>query len=265
MTDVLARICAAKRAEIARRKAVIPLDRLLARLPAEPPRGFGRALRARQAAGGLALIAEIKKASPSRGLIRAEFDPAVLARAYRDGGATCLSVLTDEPFFQGRDADLALARVAVPLPVLRKDFLLDPWQVVESRTIGADCVLLIMACLDDAEAAALAATALEHGMDVLVEVHDATELDRALALPEATLLGINNRNLKTLSVELATFERLAPRVPPDRLLVAESGLNLHADLVRMAAAGAGAFLVGESLMRESDVGAATRRLLASAA
>ncbi len=264
MTDVLARICAIKREHVARRKTALPMASLLAGLPDEPPRGFARTLAAAAADGRLALIAEIKKASPSRGVIRADFDPPALARAYALGGAACLSVLTDTPFFQGEDEYLQAARAAAPLPALRKDFMLDPWQIVESRALGADCVLLIMACLEDAIARDLAAVAAEHGMDVLVEVHDEAELDRALSLP-GTLLGINNRNLKTLEIDLATFERLAPRAPADRLLVAESGLYAHADLRRMADAGARAFLVGESLMREADVAGATRRLLAAAA
>jgi indole-3-glycerol phosphate synthase len=260
MSDVLAGICAVKREHVARRKAELPLCRLEAELPAEAPRGFARALGAAHATGRPALIAEIKKASPSKGLIRADFDPAALARAYAAGGAACLSVLTDEPYFQGRDQYLADARAAVPLPALRKDFMLDSWQIVESRWLGADAVLLIMACLDDAQARELARAAAGLGMDVLVEVHDEAELDRALVLP-GTLLGVNNRDLRTLEVDLATFERLAARVPADRLLVAESGLYGHADLARMARAGARAFLVGESLMRERDVAAATRRLL----
>jgi indole-3-glycerol phosphate synthase len=264
MNDVLARICAVKREHLTRRKAELPLPRLLSSLPDEPPRGFANALAQAHSAGRHALIAEIKKASPSKGLIRADFDPPALARAYAAGGAACLSVLTDEPFFQGRDTYLAAARAAVPLPALRKDFLLDPWQVAESRMLGADCILVIMACLDDGVAAELAAAAADLGMDVLVEAHDENEVERALRLP-GTLLGINNRNLKTLAVDLAVFERLARIAPRDRLLVAESGLYTHADLVRMGTAGARAFLVGESLMREPDVTAATRRLLALAA
>jgi indole-3-glycerol phosphate synthase len=261
MKDVLAEICAAKREHVREAQRSRPLARLEAELPVEPPRGFAAALRASRAEGRHALIAEIKKASPSKGLIRADFDPFTLARAYEAGGAACLSVLTDEPYFQGRDEYLAAARAAVRLPVLRKDFMLDPWQVVEARWLGADCILLIMAALDDGAAKELAAAALGLGMDVLVEVHDEAELDRALGLPEPTLLGVNNRDLKSLKVDLATFERLAPRMPEGRLLVAESGLHGHADLARMAAAGAGAYLVGESLMREADVTAATRRLL----
>jgi indole-3-glycerol phosphate synthase len=258
MADVLARICAETRREVARRKERRPLHELERALDEAPAvRPFGGSL---QAVPGFALIAEIKKASPSRGLIRADFDPPSLAIAYAEGGATCLSVLTDRPHFQGEDAYLEAARSAVDLPVLRKDFTLDPYQVVEGRLLGADCILLIVAALDDATAGELAALAQDLGMDVLLEVHDRAELDRALRI-DASLLGINNRNLKTLDVDLATFEALAQHAPADRLLVAESGLHDHADLVRMAAAGASAFLVGESLMRQADVAAATRSLL----
>ncbi len=261
MPTVLERICAHTRAEVEARKAERPLpslERELARAPAL--RGFARALERTAAAGELALIAEIKKASPSRGTIRADFDPPALARAYADAGASCLSVLTDGPFFQGAPDHLSAARAAVGLPVLRKDFILDPWQVVESRLLGADCILLIMAALDDRTAGALCRLARELGMDVLVEVHDAVELGRALTL-QTPLVGINNRDLKTLAVDLATTLELAPRVPKDRLVVAESGLATHADLLRAREAGARAFLVGESLMREPDLAAATRRLL----
>ncbi len=261
MSDVLARICADKRRHVEASRERLPLAGLERHAAAaSPPRGFKTALERRIAEGGLALIAEIKKASPSKGLIRADFDPATLARAYAKGGASCLSVLTDEPYFQGKDSYLGEARAAVDLPALRKDFMLEPYQIVESRVLGADCILLIMAALADAEARDLARLAHALAMDVLVEVHDAEELDRALAV-EADLVGINNRNLKTLAVDLATTEALAPRVPRDRLLVAESGLYGHADLERMAKVGARAFLVGESLMREADVTAATRRLL----
>ncbi|MBX6322084.1 MAG: indole-3-glycerol phosphate synthase TrpC [Rhodospirillaceae bacterium] len=262
MADILARIAADKRRELARRKAERPLETVArAARAAEAPRGFADRLAEAAAAGRHGLIAEIKRASPSRGLIRADFDPATLARAYAAGGATCLSVLTDEPYFQGRDEDLAAARSAAALPVLRKDFMLDPYQIVESRTLGADCVLIIMAMLGDAQARELAAAAAELGMDALVEVHDAAEMERAHAVP-SRLVGINNRDLKTLAVDLATTERLAPLAPAGRLLVAESGLYAPADLARMSRAGARAFLVGESLMRQADVAAATRALLA---
>jgi indole-3-glycerol phosphate synthase len=259
--DVLARICADTRAEVARRKAETPVEALRRRLDAAaPPRGFARALTDTAAAGRFALIAEIKKASPSGGLIRPNFDPPALARAYQDGGATCLSVLTDFPHFQGDPAHLAAARAAVAMPVLRKDFILDPWQVYESRVIGADCILLILAALTDAEAAALEQLALVLGMDVLAEVHDPGELQRALHL-RTKLIGINNRNLKTLQTDINTSLQLAPRLPPDRLPVAESGFRTNADLRRLAAVGVRCFLVGDSLLRHADVAAAARELL----
>jgi len=259
--SVLERICADKRALVAQRKRERPLGGLEAvARSAGPTRGFALALR-RATATGYGLIAEIKRASPSKGVIRADFDPPALARAYAAGGATCLSVLTDEPYFQGCDAYLLAARGAVTLPVLRKDFLLEPYQIVEARAIGADCVLVILSAVDDGCARELIAIAGEFGMDVLVEVHDAAEMQRACAL-DAELIGINNRNLKTLAVDLATTEALAPLAPPDRLLIGESGLTARDDLDRMARAGVRAFLVGESLMREADVEAATRALLA---
>lgn len=259
--SVLERICAEKRALVAERKRTRPLAEVeRAAAAASPPRGFAAALR-QAAAGGYGLIAEIKRASPSKGLIRADFDPPSLARAYAAGGATCLSVLTDTPWFQGDDAYLTAARTAVPLPVLRKDFLLEPYQVVEARALGADAVLVILAAVDDACAGALMATAAGLGMDALVEVHDEAEMARAAALG-ATLIGINNRNLATLKVDLATSERLVPLAPAGCTLVGESGLASRGDLDRLAAAGIRCFLVGESLMRKDDVEAATRALLA---
>ncbi len=261
MADVLAEICAEKRAHVAQRKAARPEAGLRALLAEAPPvRRFAAALEHQVSQGRYGLIAEIKKASPSRGLIRADFDPAALAQAYEAGGATCLSVLTDTPYFQGSDDHLRAARAACRLPVLRKDFILDPYQIVESRALGADCILLIMAALDDGAARDLAAAAGELGLDVLVEVHDRAELDRALRL-EARLIGINNRNLKTFKVDLHTTEELALLVPPGHIIVGESGIAAPADLDRLAACGARCFLVGESLMRAGDVAAATRRLL----
>ena len=260
MRDVLAEICIEKRAHVARRKAVVSEAALLGFSRAPPLRSFAAALEQHLAEGRYGLIAEIKKASPSAGLIRRDFDPSTLARAYKAGGASCLSVLTDTPYFQGSDDDLGAARSAVRLPVLRKDFIVDPYQIIESRRIGADCVLLIMAVLSDGLATELAAVAAELGLDVLAEVHDGAELDRALQL-DVRLIGTNNRNLKTLETDLRTTEVLAPQVPPDRLLVAESGIKHPGDLDRLAAAGARCFLVGESLMREADVAAATRQLL----
>jgi indole-3-glycerol phosphate synthase len=261
MSDILAEICDVKRAHVAGLKEQTPPAEIERRAAAgPPPRGFADRLAARADAGEYGLIAEIKKASPSKGLIRDDFAPAALARAYQSGGAACLSVLTDTPYFQGRNDYLTAARMATGLPVLRKDFILDPYQVHESRAIGADCILLIMAALDDDEAAALEALAIDLKMDVLIEVHDAAEMARALAL-KSRLIGINNRNLKSLDVDLATTEELAAMVPADRILVSESGLSTPEDLSRMAAAGAFCYLVGESLMRQADVAAATRTLL----
>jgi indole-3-glycerol phosphate synthase len=264
MTDVLERICADKRREVAAAMARRPLaDVERAAADAAPPRGFIASLDRALAQGRWGLIAEIKKASPSAGLIRPDFDPASLARAYERAGAACLSVLTDLPYFQGTPEYLQAARAAGALPVLRKDFMLCPYQVAEARAMGADCILLIMAALTDAEARSLEAAALDWGMDVLVEVHDREELDRALRL-ETRLLGVNNRNLKTLKTDIATTEQLAAGLPPDRLVVSESGLAGPGDLARMARIGVRCFLIGESLMRQPDVEAATRALLARA-
>ena len=260
MSDTLARICGTTRAHVAACRERKPLRKLEAMLPAQPCRGFIRALKAANRAGRSGLIAEIKRSSPSRGLIRADFDPPSLALAYAAGGATCLSVLTDIRYFGGAVEHLVAARKAVTLPVLRKDFTLDPYQVVEARVAGADAVLLIMAALGDVQARELEACAHDLGLDVLVEVHNRGELDRALRL-RSPLIGINNRSLKSLEVDLGTTERLAPLVPADRLLVCESGVTSHADLLRMKAAGASCFLVGESLMRQPDVTAATAALL----
>jgi indole-3-glycerol phosphate synthase len=262
MSDVLTRICDGKRVEIARAKAARPLGEVeQAAKAASKPRGFLSSLEHAVKAGRYGLIAEIKKASPSAGLIRADFDPAALARAYAQGGATCLSVLTDAVDFQGEAAHLVAVRGACALPVLRKDFMLDPYQVIEARAIGADCILIIMAALTDDDATELEGLAFDWGMDVLVEVHNRAELDRALAL-KTRLIGINNRNLKTLKTDIATTEELAGFVPPERLLVSESGLAAPADLARMQRAGVSCFLIGEALMRQPDVALATKNLLA---
>jgi len=256
----LTEILATKAEEVAERRKSRSVTQLDA-IDAGAVRGFAAALEKKIAAGGFGLIAEIKKASPSKGLIREDFNPADHARAYEAGGAACLSVLTDAPWFQGHEEFLIAARTACALPVLRKDFMIDPWQVAEARSIGADAILIIVAALDDGPMREIEAAALERRMDVLVEVHDEAELDRALTHLRSRLIGVNNRDLRTFETDLAVTERLAQRVPPGTLLVGESGIAAHADCQRLARSGVHAFLVGESLMRHADVTVATRTLL----
>lgn len=262
--NTLEKICAAKRIHITAQKKKIPESSLRQSAEAQtPPRGFHLALKRKLAGKGIGLIAEVKKASPSKGVIREDFDPPALAAAYEKGGAACVSVLTDEDYFQGRDEYLTAARNAIRLPVLRKDFMLDPYQVLEARALGADCILLIMAALGDAQAKELESAASSLGMDVLVEVHDGKELERALSALHSTLIGINNRNLKTLEIDLNTTKQLVPRIPREYTIVCESGISKQSDIRTIRSLGVHCFLIGESLMRAKDVTSATRKVLES--
>lgn len=257
--SVLQEICDKKREHVEARKTACPLSELTARMADQaPPRGFIKQIKAVDETG-IALITEVKKASPSKGLIRADFDPAKIAKTYENNGAACVSVLTDEPYFQGTDAHFTAARATINLPMIRKDFMIDPYQIIESRSLGADCVLLIMAALDNVLAADLYAQATDLGMDVLVEIHDAEELDRALTLSPA-MIGINNRNLKTLKVDTQTSFDLVDAIPETCVKIAESGLSDHSTLTRLKTAGFSAFLVGESLMRQADIGEAVKKM-----
>ena len=260
MSDILQKICADTRLHVAKQKATRPFSQIHREaLQRESPRDFARSLRRKSESDGFGLITEIKKASPSAGIIRENFSPADLARAYEQAGAACLSVLTDAPYFQGRNEDLIEARAACSLPVLRKDFMIDAWQIAESRTIGADCVLLIMAALDDETALELHNTATGYGMDVLIEVHDREELTRALKLP-SRLIGVNSRNLKTMKTDLQNAAELVRMIPPERFAIAESGIHTPADIALMQGAGARGFLIGESLLKQEDIGAAIAKL-----
>ena len=262
MSNTLFEICDAKREHVKLKKKAMPEPMVMTRSKqVMPPRGFVKALKAKADKGEFGLIAELKKASPSKGLIREDFDPAKLAAAYEAGGATCLSVLTDEPYFQGKDEHLQLAKAAVKLPVLRKDFIVDPYQVYESRMLGADCILLIMSVLSDRQAEEMEAVALSLGMDVLVEVHDITELNRALMVFRSGFFGVNNRNLRPMEIDMTTAETLGKRIPDRIFKVCESGIESHADLLKMRDAGYLSFLVGGTLMAQPDVTAATQKLL----